>query len=69
MTDDTDGYPNEKTKKCYRQLYYQYNQCGTSDPFEYDESVITDDMMCAFDNNEDSCQADSGGPLMTYNLR
>ena len=31
--------------------------------YDYDPSLITSNMMCARDPNEDSCQGDSGGPL------
>jgi len=48
--------------------YITNEQC-TSDPFQYEDGMITSHMLCAADidgddNEEDSCQGDSGGPLM-----
>ena len=56
--------PHQVTKS-----YISNEQC-TSDPFQYEEGMITPRMLCAADidgddNEEDSCQGDSGGPLMT----
>jgi len=56
--------PHQVTKS-----YISNEQC-TSDPFQYEEGIITPRMLCAADidgddNEEDSCQGDSGGPLMT----
>ena len=59
--------PHQVTKS-----YITNEQC-TSDPFEYEEGLITENMLCAADidgddNAEDSCQGDSGGPLMTVSM-
>jgi len=56
--------PHQVTKS-----YITNEQC-TSDPFKYEEGIITLHMLCAADidgddNEEDSCQGDSGGPLLT----
>jgi len=45
-------------------LNYLTNTACTTPPFQYENNRITNNMMCAFAPEKDSCGGDSGGPLM-----
>jgi secreted trypsin-like serine protease len=52
------GVPSEVLK--FTTLGYVTNEQCTSDPFQYNPDGITKNMMCAFEENTDSCKGDSG---------
>ncbi|KAL7475557.1 hypothetical protein ACHAW6_001470 [Cyclotella cf. meneghiniana] len=43
---------------------YITNQDCIEDPFNYTSDEITENMLCSFEPDKDSCQLDSSGPLV-----